>query len=105
MIDTSVSVNPYESLLVNFVGRTLVESLTSLAPTILPPPLSTGFSKLCLMFGCGSLDRYHLSKLNQAQVNNLNRPIAPGSLLSVLDETDVLKDNSPTELSYCPQKC
>jgi hypothetical protein len=54
LVVSTVSRSPYEPKLVNFVGFLLISSIP-LVFTILPPPPSTGFPKLHLMFGCGSL--------------------------------------------------
>jgi hypothetical protein len=51
MIVALVSVNPYESCLVNPVGRVL-KLFGSYNPSA---PSSIGFPELYLMFGCGSL--------------------------------------------------
>ena len=53
----SVSMSPYGPRLLDSVGV----FCAVLQPTIsynISPPSSTGFLKICLMFGCGSLDLF-----------------------------------------------
>lgn len=62
LVVSSVSVGPY--------GRRLLDSVDVLLldPSILPPPSSTGFPKVSLMFGCDSL---HLFPLAGCYLNTL----------------------------------
>lgn len=58
--------SPCEPRLVDFIGF-LVVSLTPLGPSILLP-FSTGFLKLCLMFGSGSLHLFPFQLLGEASL-------------------------------------